>query len=146
MNIRPCRDEDWTAVCEIYDLAKPEELAGVVSQEVICPLDSDASMKRLFGESKIWVAELGSRVVGFTGNRGSLITWLFVHPGTRRVGVASALLQQLLASLERPVALHVASGNTRARSLYTQFGFRMEREFIGSFQGTPCSVVRLSLP
>lgn len=146
MDIRPYRDEDWPAVCGIYDLAKPEELSGVVAPELICPLDSDAGMKRLFGESKVWVAEIGSRAAGFAGSRGNLITWLFVHPASRRLGVASALLRQLLASLEGPVALNVASGNTPARTLYGQFGFRVEREFLGNFQGRPCSVAKLCLP
>jgi ribosomal protein S18 acetylase RimI-like enzyme len=146
MDIRPYREEDWQAVCEIYDLAKPEELAGVVAPELICPLDADAGMKRLFGESNVWVAQIGFQAAGFAGSRGNLVTWLFVHPGSRRLGVASALLRQLLASLERPVALNVASSNTPARALYGQFGFRVEREFLGNFQGTPCSVARLCLP
>jgi ribosomal protein S18 acetylase RimI-like enzyme len=145
MNVRPYRDEDWTVVCEVYDLSKPDELAGVVAPEAICPLESDASMKKLFGESTIWVAELESRPVAFAGNRGSMITWLFVHPGFRRTGVASSLLRQVLASLDRPVVLNVASSNTRARALYEQFNFRVEREFMGNFQGMPCSVARLSL-
>lgn len=145
MIVRTYRDEDWPDVCEVYDLSKPEELAGVVAPEAICPLDSDPSMKKLFGQSTIWVAELESRPVGFVGNRGGVITWLFVHPGFRRVGVAGALLRQVLASLERPVALNVASSNTRALALYEQFGFRVEREFMGHFQGTPCSVTTLSL-
>ena len=146
MEIRPYRDEDWAVICEIYDLSKPDELAGVVAPETICPLDSDSSMKKLFSESEIWVAELSSRPVGFAGNRGNMISWLFVHPGFRRLGVASGLLRQLLACLQRPVALNVASSNTRARTLYGQFGFSVEREFTGSFQGTPCSVARLRLP
>ena len=145
MNVRPYRDEDWPVVCEVYDLSKPEELAGVVAPETICPLDSDPSMKKFFGESTIWVAELESRPVGFAGNRGSMITWLFVHPGFRRTGVASALLRQVLASIERPVALNVASSNARARTLYEKFGFLVEREFMGNFQGMPCSVAKLSL-
>jgi ribosomal protein S18 acetylase RimI-like enzyme len=145
MNVRPYRDEDWPVVCEVYDLSKPEELAGIVAPETIFPLNSDVSMKKLFGESTIWVAELESRPVGFAGTRGSMITWLFVHPGSRRTGVASALLRQVLASLERPVALNVASNNTRARTLYEKFGFLVEREFMGNFQGMPCSVARLSL-
>jgi len=145
MQIRPYRAEDWPAVCEIYDLAKPEELAGVVPPEAICPLDSDAGMKRLFGESSIWVADVNSRPVGFAGNRANLITWLFVHPGFRRGGIAGALLRQLLASLERTVALNVAASNVGARTLYEKFGFRVEREFVGNFQGAPCSVARLSL-
>lgn len=145
VNVRPYRNEDWPDVCEIYDLSKPEELAGVVAPEAICALDSDPSMKTLFGQSTIWVADLESRPVGFVGTRGSVITWLFVHPGFRRSGVAGTLLRQVLGSLERPVALNVASSNTGGRALYEQFGFRVEREFMGHFQGTPCSVATLNL-
>ena len=146
MKLRPYRDEDWPAVCEIYDLAKPDELAGVVVPETIVPLDADSSMRELFAESTVTVTELGTGLAGFAGNRGSFITWLFVHPLFRKAGVASALLSELLPSLERPVVLNVASGNMPARNLYAHFGFRIEREFIGNFQGTPCSVARLCLP
>ena len=145
MKLRPYRNEDWPAVCEIYDLAKPEELAGVVMPEAIVPLDADAGMRKLFGESTVAVAELDAGLVGFAGNKGSFITWLFVHPLFRQAGVASALLQELLPLLERPVVLNVVSSNIPARNLYGRFGFQVEREFVGNFQGTPCSVARLRL-
>jgi ribosomal protein S18 acetylase RimI-like enzyme len=146
MMLRSYRDEDWPAVCEIYDLAKPEELSGVVLPEAILPLDSDSNMRQHFGDSTITVAELGSRIVGFTGNRDSFITWLFVHPEFRKVGVASALLRRLLASLDHPVVLNVTSGNIPARTLYERFGFQVEREYVGNFQGTPCAVAKLRRP
>jgi ribosomal protein S18 acetylase RimI-like enzyme len=146
MRLRPYRDEDWPAVCEVYDLAKPEELSGVVMPAAIPSLDSDSRMKKLFAESTITVAELSARLVGFAGSRGSFITWLFVHPEFRKAGVASALLRQLLISLDRPVVLNVASSNIPARTLYGRFGFQVEREFLGDFQGTPCAVARLRLP
>jgi ribosomal protein S18 acetylase RimI-like enzyme len=146
MKVRPYRDEDWPAVCQVYDLAKPEELSGVVMPEAIPPLDSDSRMRKLFAESAITVAELSARLVGFAGSRGSFITWLFVHPEFRRAGVASALLRDLLTSLDRPVVLNVASSNIPARTLYGRFGFQVEREFLGDFQGTPCAVARLRLP
>ena len=145
MKLRPYRAQDWPVVCEIYDLAKPEELVGVVAPEAILPLDSDSSMRKLFAGSTVTVAELNSRVVGFAGSRSNFITWLFVHPGFRKTGVASALLNELLASLGWPVTLNVASGNVPARSLYGRFGFHVEREFVGMFQGTPCPVARLRL-
>ena len=145
MTLRPYRAEDWPAICEIYDLAKPEELTGIVMPSAIPPLDSDSSMRTLFRESTVTVAELDAGLVGFAGNRGNLITWLFVHPAFRKAGVASALLHQLLASLERPVVLNVAAGNIPARSLYGRLGFQVEREFVGNFQGIPCPVARLRL-
>jgi ribosomal protein S18 acetylase RimI-like enzyme len=143
--VRAFRDDDWPLVCEIYDLAKPDELAGVVRPDLILPLAVDTEMQRLFSESKVTVAESGAELVGFAGNRGTLITWLFVLPSYRRSGVATTLLADLLASLERPLTLNVAAGNTAARSLYERFGFQLVREFTGNFQGTPCNVAKLQL-
>ena len=143
VKLRPYQVEDWPTICEIYDLAKPDEMASVALPKAILPLESDGSMRKLFEESAIVVAEGSGRVAGFAGSRGSLITWLFVHPECRKIGVATALLRELLVSLERPVRLNVAAGNIPARNLYEQFGFQVEREFMGSFQGTPCSVAKL---
>jgi hypothetical protein len=88
MNTRIYREADWPCICEIYDLAKPDELAGVVAPEHIRPLETDAEMKRLFVASKIIVAEVDAKPVGFVGSRGTFITWLFVLPTFRRSGVA----------------------------------------------------------
>ena len=119
--LRAFRETDWSAVCEIYDLAKPDELAGVVPPDRILPLAVDAEMQRLFRESSVMVAECGAQIVGFAGNRGTLITWLFVRPSHRRSGVATGLLAELLARLERPVTLNVTAGNAAARLLYERF-------------------------
>ena len=143
--LRAFRETDWSAVCETYDLAKPDELAGVVPPDRILPLAADAEMQRLFRESSVMVAECGAQIVGFAGNRGTLITLLFVRPSHRRSGVATGLLAELLAGLERPVTLNVAAGNAAARLLYERFGFQLMREFAGNFQGTPCTVVTLQL-
>ena len=144
-NVRTFRDVDWPLVCKIYDLAKPDELAGVVRPGLILPLAADTEMQRLFSESKVTVVESGTELVGFAGNRGTLITWLFVLPSYRRSGVATALLAELLARLERPLTLNVVAGNTAARSLYERFGFQVMHEFTGNFQGTPCNVAKLQL-
>ena len=145
MNTRIYREADWPYICEIYDLAKPDELAGVVAPEHIPPLETDAEMKRLFVASKIVVAEINAKPVGFVGSRGTFITWLFVLPAFRRSGVATALLHHVLAELERPIALNVATSNGAARLLYERLGFQVEREFMSDFQGTPCGVARLCL-
>ena len=77
------------------------------------------------------------------GNRGSLITWLFVHPSFRRRGVGTALVKDLLRKLDQPVTLNVALTNGPALSLYQHMGFKVEREFVGDFNGRPCKVARL---
>jgi ribosomal protein S18 acetylase RimI-like enzyme len=100
-------------------------------------------MKQLFHESQIAVAEEDGKIAGFAGNRGSFITWLFVHPSFRRRGVATALVKDLLRKLDQPITLNVALTNGPALSLYHRMGFKVEREFVGDFNGRPCKVARL---
>ena len=143
MELRPYRSEDWAVVCEIYDLSKPEELRGVVAPSAILPLDTDPKMTALFRDSRIVVMEDAGRVVGFAGNRENFITWLFVHPNSRRKGVATSLIRQLLSEVEGPVTLNVVKSNAAALALYRDIGFTIEREYPGNFQGGPCQVAKL---
>lgn len=143
MQIRPYCESDWPSVREIYDLSKPDELRGMVDASAIPPLEADTGMKALFHDSRILVMEDADRVIGFAGSRGTLITWLFVHPEHRRKGVADALVRALLARLEGTITLNVATTNVAARSLYERLGFTVEREFMGQFNGRACPVSKL---
>jgi ribosomal protein S18 acetylase RimI-like enzyme len=129
-------------VCDIYDLGKPDEMRGALDPKSLLPLAADKATNALFHAWRIVVAEDSSRVVGFAGNRGNFITCLFVHPDFRRRGIASALIRHLIAQLECPVTLNVVSENTAARTLYTQLGFKVERELRGNFQGSPCNICK----
>ena len=143
MHIRPYRDTDWAAVRDIYDLAKPDEMRGVVDVTAIPRLEVDPDMMALFRGSEIAVAERSERIAGFGGSRGNFITWLFVHPEYRRQGVAQALVRALLAQLSGTVTLNVATTNVPAYNLYKRLGFTVEREFIGQFNGHACPVAKL---
>ncbi len=143
MMIRPYRSADWPQVRDIYDLSKPDELRGVVEPLAIPALDADPDMQALFRASEIIVMAESDRIVGFAGSRDAFITWLFVHPSRRRRGVATALLGELLNRIECPVTLNVAMSNAAALALYRRFGFEVEREFAGQFQGNPCRVAKL---
>src|SRR5208283_5564957 len=118
MHARPYLDKDWVAVREIYDLSKPDELRGLVEASAIPPLESDPEMLVLFRDSQIVVMEDAGRIIGFCGNRGTVITWLFVHPEHRRKGVARALVQGMLARLDGTMTLNVATTNVAACNLY----------------------------
>jgi ribosomal protein S18 acetylase RimI-like enzyme len=143
MRMRSYRSEDWVAVCEIYNLSKPDELLGAVDPSSIPRLEADPDMQALFRGSEILVVEDTGHVAGFGGSRGSFITWLFVHPAFRRRGIATALIRNMLARLKAPVTLNVMASNIPARALYESVGFSVEREFQGTFQGNPCSVAKL---
>lgn len=144
MRLRSFRDDDWEAICEIYDLGKPDEMRGVLDPQLLLPLAADQAMTGLFRGSQIVVAEEALRVVGFAGHRGSFMTWLFVHPEFRRRGIANALVRHLIARLGPPITLNVVSENTAARALYAQLGFKVERELRSNFQGGACNVCKLS--
>jgi ribosomal protein S18 acetylase RimI-like enzyme len=143
MSIRPFCDSDWVSVRDIYDLAKPDEMRGVVEASAIPQLELDPGMMALFRSSEIIVMERGERIVGFGGSRGTFITWLFVHPDYRRMGVAQALVREMLARLTGIITLNVATTNVAAYNLYTRLGFKVEREFIGQFHGHACPVAKL---
>ena len=143
MRVRAYRDGDWAAVRDIYDLAKPDEMRGVVTAEAIPSLEHDPEMQTLFRESQVFVMEDANCIVGFGGNRGNSISWLFVHPAHRRRGVATALVQAITSRLKGSVTLNVATDNIAARRLYERLGFTVEREFTGHFKGHPCRICRL---
>ncbi len=143
--VRHYRADDWLAVCGIYDLAKPDEMRGVVAAESIPSLQADTLMQELFNTSDIMVAERQGRVVAFAGKRQSSITWLFVHPQHRKLGIAKGLVQGLLAIMNGPVSLKVVRSNDVARSLYAGLGFVVDREFVGDFNSHICAAVRMSL-
>ncbi|MCP4640430.1 MAG: N-acetyltransferase, partial [bacterium] len=60
--IRPYADSDWGDVCTVYDLSKPDEMAGIVDASVIAPLADDEKMRPYFFASDIWVYEEDGRV------------------------------------------------------------------------------------
>ncbi|HYC59269.1 MAG TPA: GNAT family N-acetyltransferase [Thermoanaerobaculia bacterium] len=73
-------------------------------------------MLALFSESSIVVAEEDGRIVGFAGNKGNYLAWLFVDPARRRQGVASQLVRAVVAGLSGEITLNVAYDNDAARA------------------------------
>jgi ribosomal protein S18 acetylase RimI-like enzyme len=141
--IREYCSNDWEAVREIYDLAKPDEMRGVVPTDLVIPLNSNPAMLTLFEESKILVFELEGVVAGFGGYRNQTITYLFVHPEQRRKGVASQLIVAILNVLGGDAKLNVAKKNASAYQLYSCLGFVTEMEFEGQYNGYRCEVARM---
>jgi ribosomal protein S18 acetylase RimI-like enzyme len=140
--IREYEPHDWDSICAIYDIAKPDELRGSADLRAIRPLRDDETMQALFRDSRVLVYEADGWVVGFSGNQGNYISWLFVHPDFRRRGVAARLLREVLRPLNGTVALNVAKNNRPARALYEKNGFVLEKEFVGQWNGYECQVAR----
>ncbi|MGE0448017.1 MAG: N-acetyltransferase family protein [Vicinamibacterales bacterium] len=146
MTIRPYHPADWTAVRGIHDLCKPDEMRGSVDLAAIVPLEADAATLVLFARSAIVVAEDGGHVVGFAGTIGSYISWVCVHPGQRRRGVATRLLDHVLEQVPPPATLNVSKNNEPARRLYERMGFVLDSDFVGKFNGHDVAVLKLRRP
>ncbi|MFC1533239.1 GNAT family N-acetyltransferase [Thermodesulfobacteriota bacterium] len=135
MKIRPYKDKDWNSVKDIYNISKPDECRGSVDLRAIIPLENDENFLKLFRESEIIVMEVKNKVIGFAGNKGNYISWMFVDPEHRRKGVAGKLLSEILKDLKGEIKLNVAKNNIAGKKLYKKFGFVIEKEFVGNFNG-----------
>lgn len=146
MQIRRYESSDWDAVCSIYDLSKPDEFRGEAKLPPIPLLSEDSTMKRSFQSSQIFVAVQGDAIVGFVGTQGNTVSWLFVHPSSRRALIAETLLKEAIVGLHGEIELNVVKSNDAAIRLYEKLGFRVLREVTSNFNGHECQVLRLQLP
>lgn len=145
MIIRDYKDTDWAQIKEIYNLSKPDEMRGSVDLRALIPLEKDERTIQLFHDSQIFVVEQDSIVLGFAGNKGNYISWLFVHPNYRKKGIGKLLIEHTLNRLTGLIKLNVAKNNSAARALYKKYGFQIEREFEGNYNGYKSQAVTLYL-
>lgn len=120
-------------------------MKGSVDLRGIKLLKDDPKTQDLFLKSQIIVAEINNEICGFGGYKGNHISWLFVHPGFRQKGIGKALLTEILRDLQGEVRLNVAKNNVAAKKLYKSFGFSIEKEFTGNFNGYESKAITLVL-
>ena len=122
--LRAYCDEDFLAVCAIYDRDRLFEL-----QDVCYPRALEQKNVENFHRSEKFVACLGETIVGFVGVDESLVSWLYVEPGYFGQGIDRELLQ-LGLELTGPQAWTVVpAGNLRVRQLYESEGFQVVHTF-----------------
>jgi len=110
-----------------------------------------ARMEKLTKRDQVWVADIGSRAVGFmilTPNTdGSLeVDWLDIHPNFQRMGVGTLLVQKAakIAKTKKIEALSVHTWPTNEKMLNFSFknGFEIF-ERIKNFYGKRKDAIRL---
>ena len=141
--IRNYTESDWSQVSKIYDLSKPDEMAGLVNSDLIIPLAKDDKMLRYFKESKILIYENEYQISGFIGLNGNVVSWLFVHPKHRRQGIARKLLAKIIEEYDGLLILNVTKNNRAALSLYLSYGFYVHEEFVGKMYEQNIPAVRM---
>ena len=142
--IRPYRENDWSRICEIHDLARPDELKGSCDRRAFIPIEQDEEVDDLKRCLKL-VAEHEGRVIGFVGVEDEYLAWLYVHPDFYHRGVGRRLLRAGLDLTPGKAWTIVLAGNQRALDLYKSEGFFEARRFESDNAGYPCTCIRLEL-
>ena len=144
--IRKYNTQDWSEIVRLFNAAKPDELKGSVEADQIVGLEHDYVLLNSFRESNIFVAEINQEIIGYVGNHGNLISFLFVDPRYYRKGIGSELLRFIMPYAGKDAWLLTAKSNVPAISLYKSFGFSIVDEFLGNYNDIKrVKVLRLAL-
>ncbi|MFJ2975312.1 GNAT family N-acetyltransferase [Kluyvera sp. NPDC087067] len=123
MLIRCYRESDFPALCQIFLRAIRETASQHYSPSQIAAWAQvdEARWRQKMAESRVLVATVDARPVGFITAMGNDIDLLFVAPDYSRQGVASALLDALFAQI--PTGTLTVEASITARPCFEQHGF-----------------------
>ena len=141
-SIRNFQPADWDSICEIHDLARPDELKGSCDPRGFVPIREDPEIEHLITCQKI-VAVDGDRVVGFIGVDQEYVGWLYIHPNYYRQGLGRRLLQAGLKLTPEKAWTIALDNNLPALTLYQSEGFRETNRYVSDNAGYPVTCVRL---
>ena len=139
---RAYQEEDWNAICQIHDRARPDELLGSCDPRGFIPIEQDEEVEDL---KKCWkyVACDNELVVGFVGVDDKYLAWLYVDPMQYGKGIGRELLRIGLEQIGERAWTIVLDGNRKAMKLYESEGFREVKRFAGENNGYPVTCVRM---
>lgn len=128
MVIRPYRESDFSALCQIFLCAVRETASQHYSASQIeawAQVD-EARWRQKLASSRVLVVTVDQRPVGFVTAIGTYIDLLFVDPGHSRQGIASALLQELFT--QTPAGTLTVEASLTAKVCFERLGFRVIAE------------------
>lgn len=139
---RDYQDDDWQAICQIHDRARPDELKGSCDPRAFIPIEQDEEVEDLKRSQK-FVACDDDKVVGFVGVDGNYLAWLYVDPMFYGHGIGRKLLQIGTETIGANAWTIVLDGNHKAIGLYESEGFKEVRRFESDNAGYPCTCQRM---
>ncbi len=142
LTIRAYHDDDWPLICQIHDLARPDELRGSCDPRAFVPIEKDQEVEHLRLCQK-QVAIMNGQIVGFVGIHEGYLGWLYVHPDHYGMGIGRKLLQTGLKLINGNAWTIVLAGNTRAIDLYQSEGFSEINRYESDNAGYACTCIRL---
>ncbi len=145
MPIRAYHTDDFTAICDIYNRSKLDELKYETFAYSLLALQSDTLRFDKLFESEIYVYQENKRIAAYGAICATEIRALFVHPDFRRNGIGKQVLAFLLGLKQGPISLFVARSNYPAKSLYAQYGFKVTQTFETHYNQQPVVAQKMVL-
>jgi len=132
---REYKDEDWKAICQIHDRARPDELRGSCDPRGFIPIEQDKEAKELKASWK-YVACEDETVVGFVGVDDKYLAWLYIDPAHYGKGLGRELLRIGLREIGDGAWTIVLDRNATAFRLSKAKAFERRNAFPVKITGT----------
>lgn len=139
---RDYQENDWQAICNIHDRARPDELKGSCDPRAFIPIEQDEEVEDLKSSRK-FVACDGDKVVGFSAMDEKYVSFLYVDPDYYHRGIGRKLLRMSTKAIGQGAWTIVLDKNYPAIGLYESEGFKETNRFEGDNAGYPCTCLRL---
>lgn len=139
---REYQDEDWKAICQIHDRARPDELLGSCDPRGFIPIEQDKEVEELKSCLKFVACE-NEIVIGFVGVHDKYLAWLYIDPSHYGKGIGRELLKIGLREIGECAWTIVLDGNHKAIKLYESEGFSEVKRFPGENNGYPVTCIKL---
>jgi len=122
--IRPFVDSDLEELTEVWHNVNRSAYSYVVAHQQYTLNEARAFFRSsVLPFNLLWVASLGTSIVGFIAVDATHINQLAVDVNYQHRGIGSALLRHLLAMTEGPWRLFTFQRNESARRFYEKHGF-----------------------
>ncbi|MEP9321254.1 GNAT family N-acetyltransferase [Pseudomonas sp. LABIM340] len=132
LTIRQARSDDATAISRVIVAAVREsngqDYPASVIESVVAHFTPERVIE-LLAQRLVFVALLGSEIVGTGALDGNAVRSLFITPQQQRKGIGQALMEQIEeAALQRGIEALLVPSSLTAESFYARLGYRLLRE------------------
>ena len=130
--IRPALEDDADEISAVILRTLRETNAKDYAREIIERVEhsfSPSAVLQLIGKRTVFVATIGSRVVGTASLDGSVVRTVFVAPDVQGRGIGKLLMAEIeRTARERNIPRLAVPSSLTAETFYVRLGFRAVRD------------------
>jgi N-acetylglutamate synthase-like GNAT family acetyltransferase len=130
--IRPAREDDADEISAVILRTLREANAKDYAREIIKRIEhsfSPSAVQALISKRTVFVAAIGSRVVGTASLDGSVVHTVFVSPDVQTRGIGKLLMAEVeRTARQRNISTLAVPSSIGAETFYAQLGFKAVRD------------------